>query len=133
MKNEHLILICVAILSLAIVFCGICFVYSENGPTQGSNIEVHSENNTTNLSSNSSQDNTKSSNTKKSNVAVCTEHDTNGDGYCTKCGKYTGTKCTEHDTNGDGYCTKCGQRTKYVCTEHDTDGDGYCTKCGQTA
>ncbi len=51
-----------------------------------------------------------SSSSSSSSGVVCTEHDTNGDGYCTKCGRYTRTTyCDEHDTNGDGYCTKCGR------------------------
>ena len=51
-----------------------------------------------------------STSTSKSSSNVCTEHDTNGDGYCTKCGRFTGSYfCDEHDTNGDGYCTKCGR------------------------
>ena len=53
---------------------------------------------------------TSSSSSSSSSGVVCTEHDTNGDGYCTRCGRYTRTTyCDEHDTNGDGYCTKCGR------------------------
>ena len=57
-----------------------------------------------------STDSVSASSSKSLSSNVCTEHDTNGDGYCTKCGRFTSTYwCDEHDTNGDGYCSKCGR------------------------
>ena len=73
--------------------------------TQGSDAPITSTNTVSASTSSSS-----SSSSSSSDSVVCTEHDTNGDGYCTKCGRRTVTSdCPAHDTDGDGYCTLCGR------------------------
>lgn len=68
-------------------------------------IQIQDTNNTNNTTDNNTTNNIKQDTSKvsnsNSNSNVCTEHDTNGDGYCTKCGKYTRGQVTEN-----GYQTK---------------------------